>query len=167
MSPTSDFNDFVLQIWAQDGAYYAKVTDSPVGGSEIVKLESLVAVNEKIETLRLRLENALLRSASKVRSAPLTAAVGTSPAEAVFQQFGDAIFDRVFRKSDTIADFYSRSLAVSDTEERKGIRVKLRIDDPQLAQLPWEYIWTTRRRTNGWACSIALRSSVLWMSVAR
>jgi len=139
-TPDSDYLDFELSIWAEGSRYYAKVTQSPAGESQRATLTSLVDSPAAAETLRLKLENALLRSAASVRG-PL------SVQEKLLREFGEGVFDSVFRRAAPIADQYTRSLAIVDTQRPqgkvKGLRVKLRIDAPELAQLPWEYLYNS------------------------
>jgi hypothetical protein len=133
----TDYLDFELSIWAEGGRYYAKVTDSPAGQSQRVPLNSLVDSPQAAELLRLKLENALLRSAATVRGP-------RSPAETTMREFGQAVFNSVFRQAEPIADHYLRSLAV--VEQNQGaLRVKLRIEAPELAQLPWEYLYNSNK----------------------
>jgi hypothetical protein len=135
----TDYRDFELSIWAENGRYYAKVIDSPAGQSQRVPLTSLVETPQAAEVLRLKLENALLRSAAAVRGP-------RSPAETTLREFGQAVFDSVFRQAEPIADHYTRSLAIIEAQAPEtpgGLRVKLRIDAPELAQLPWEYLYNS------------------------
>lgn len=137
-SPDVDYLDFELSIWDEGGRYYAKVTDSPAGQSPRVALNSLVGSRQAAENLRLRIENALLRSAAGVRG-PLSAQ------EKVLREFGEVVFDNVFRQAEPVALQYVRSMAAVDAQRPDGriggLRVKLRIDSPELAQLPWEYLY--------------------------
>jgi hypothetical protein len=130
-----DYLDFELSLWDEAGRYYAKVTDSPAGQSPRVALNTLVAA----ETLRLKIENALLRSTARIRG-PL------SPQEKILRDFGKSFYDIIFRQAEPIKRQYERSLAAVDAQRANGVsglRVKLRIDAPELAQLPWEYLYDT------------------------
>lgn len=130
MSP--DYKDFVLHISAEHGTYYAWVSDSPVGETDKVALDELIEGSD-IEKLRLKLELALARSTTVVRGPP-------SVAEAALQKFGDTVFDSVFRRATPIALQFQRSIAAL-ANSQSCLRVKLRMEAPELAQLPWEYLY--------------------------
>jgi hypothetical protein len=65
------------------------------------------------------------------------------------------MFDAVFRKADRVASQFSASLTIVEQrgEEIQGLRLKLRLGTPELALLPWEYLYDSERRE--W---LALRS---------
>lgn len=140
MQQQAEHFDFELNIWAAGSAYWAEVIDSPAGRSERVSLASLALIENRqaADNLRLRLENAILRSASAIRG-PL------SVEETTFREFGQAVFDNVFRNAGPIADKYRESLRKIDGGggDRRRLRIKLRIEAPELAQLPWEYLYNS------------------------
>ena len=134
-----EYLDFELSIRGEGSRYYAKVTESPAGQSEEVSLESLIfgpnSDPKAAENLRIRLENALLRSVAPVRGYD-------TPAEAALRQFGSMVFDGVFQQGTPIAQQYRSSLtAIQFARPPKGLRLKLRISAPELSQLPWEYLY--------------------------
>ena len=94
-SPTGDSLVFELSIWAEGTRYYARVTNSPVGPSKAVPLASFFENRERLETLLLRVENAMLRGGVKVRGA-------LSIEERTLQEFGHSVFDIVFRQAQPI-----------------------------------------------------------------
>ena len=125
--------DFELEIGlAVDGAYPVAVIKSPAG--------------ETRTTLRwpfseLQLENRLqalqiaLLSSGGVRRQVL------SPAEQAVQTFGRDLFDWLFTGETRSRYDVSQERA---RQQRKGLRVKLRIQSPTLAALPWEYLYDER-----------------------
>ena len=132
-SPTGDYLDFELSIWAQGNRYYARVTDSPAGPSESVALASFFENREKVETLLLRVENAMLRGNGRVRGS-------LSIEEKTLQEFGHSVFDIVFRQAQPIALNYAQSQEKAAKLKASGLRLSLRIQEPEVAQLPWEYL---------------------------
>ena len=133
--------DFELNIWAAESGYWAEVMDSPAGRSERVPLTTFALIENRqaADNLRLRLENAILRSATAIRGR-------LSIEETTFREFGQAVFDNVFRNAGPIAEKYKESLKKIDAGggDRRRLRIKLRIEAPELAQLPWEYLYNSR-----------------------
>jgi hypothetical protein len=133
--------DFELNIWAAGSGYWAEVMDSPAGRSERVPLTNLTLIENRqaADNLRLRLENAILRSASAIRGR-------LSIEETTFREFGQSVFDNVFRNAGPIAEKYKESLRKIEAGggDRRRLRIKLRIEAPELAQLPWEYLYNSR-----------------------
>ncbi len=129
--------DFELHIWPEGQGYSAQVMASPAGQSERVSLTRLTLVpnRQEADNLRLRLENAMLRSASAIRGR-------YSIEETLFREFGGAFFKDVFLDAGSIADTYKESLKKLGGDRRR-LRVKLRIEAPELAQLPWEYLYNS------------------------
>jgi hypothetical protein len=131
-------HDFELHIWPEGQRYAAQVMASPAGRSERASLTKLTLVpnRQEADNLRLRLENAMLRSASAIRGR-------YSIEETLFREFGDAFFKDVFLDAGPVADTYKESLKKLGGDRRR-LRVKLRIEAPELAQLPWEYLYNSR-----------------------
>jgi hypothetical protein len=77
------------------------------------------------------------------RRAPMTG-TGSKPEE-LLKQVGGKLFDAVFR--DEVLVSYRRSRDAADRES-KGLRIRLRLNDvPELADLPWEYLYDTSRQS--------------------
>lgn|SRR5262245_31735686 len=150
-SPTDDYLDFELSIWAQGNQYFARVTDSPAGLSESVLLASFFENRTKLDTLLLRVENAMLRGNSRVRG-PL------SIEEKTLQEFGQSVFDIVFRQAQPIALNYAKSQDKVAERKAGGLRLSLRIQEPEVSQLPWEYLYDTAERE--WL-GLAYRSPII------
>ncbi len=143
--PPPDYVDLELRVWAENGHYYAQVTESPQGSSERVALDAVFENPQQAENHMLRLENALLRGGSQIR------AVGSySIEERALRDFGHLVFDNVFRKAESIANLYAQCQALVDERLRlgevSGLRLKLQIDAPDLAQFPWEYLYNGGQR---------------------
>src|SRR5262249_28246823 len=81
------------------------------------------------------LELALVRSGGDRRSV-------SSPEETSVQQFGTALFNALF--SGPVLSTFDQSLATAHREDR-ALRLKLRIDSPELATIPWEFLFDERR----------------------
>lgn len=126
--------DFELEIAsAGDGSYTVRVLRSPAGeatGTMHLSLESM-EVSERIEAL----QTALLRSGTSGQGR-------ATPEGQTVEQFGKDLWAALFN-GDVLAAF-----EVSRKEARQqghGMRLKLRLGTPELAALPWEYLYDTRR----------------------
>src|SRR5262249_21164225 len=66
----------------------------------------------------------------------------TSREEQLLREFGKEIFRVLFKECKPIEDQYSKCMSMVGKDRGKvlGLRLKLRIDVPHLAQLPWEYL---------------------------
>jgi hypothetical protein len=84
----------------------------------------------ELENKLLALENALLRSGGSRR--------GISPEEQTVQEFGERLF-----KALLIGDVKTRyEVSLSEARRQdKGLRLKLHIEPPKLALLPWEFLY--------------------------
>lgn len=129
------YEDFDVSIEAAAGggrSYRVAVLHSPAG-------EAQETVDFPFDTLALKLhlaqlENALLKS-SGGRRRPLT------DSEREVMAFGQALFDFLMHGE------IGRRYAVSYDrchQAGKGLRLKLRIQDPALAALPWEFLYDQR-----------------------
>ncbi len=124
--------DFDLSIWKEGDEYYAKVIDSPAGQSTKCRLP--LPFHDLLHSdLQLRLENAVLRNAGHFRGP-----VGQG--EKMLCEFGQQMFDTVFRNAQEIGDLFKASLNLVG-QDKPGLRIKLRIEPPELARLPWEYLY--------------------------
>ncbi|MCA9941590.1 MAG: CHAT domain-containing protein, partial [Anaerolineales bacterium] len=88
-----------------------------------------------MERLQLRLENALLRSRTRSRRA-------LSPEEEAVRRFGQRLFETVFQ-GDVRSLFYESRLLAGGAAQ--GVRIKLRLQPPEWARLPWEFLLEPRR----------------------
>jgi len=117
-----------------DSGYRARVLSSPVGERRPVPV--------RIPFSDLELENFLLRVGRPRRQ--VTRGEGT-PEAAVVKDFGSRLFDGVF--TDEVRAAMTGSLDRVRRLEDTGLRVRLRLaDSPELADLPWEYLYNTDTR---------------------
>ncbi len=126
--------DFELEISAGVGLEYpVRVVHSPAG-------EARATMRFPFDTLALEnrlkdLQIALLRSGGKTRKMPL-------PEEQAVQDFGRALFDALFIGE--VRTRYDMSWREA-TQKNLGLRLKLRIQSPALAALPWEFLFDPRQ----------------------
>ncbi len=125
-----DYLDFELEITAGSRRQYPVAVIRSVAG-EAHETMPFPFTEQALAYQLLTLENALLRSGGKRRQ------ILSSEGQTV-QNFGRALFDALF-----IGEVRNR-YAVSQSEalrQSKGLRVKLRIQPPELAALPWEFLY--------------------------
>ena len=136
--PSRPFHEFELELNPVNNAGYLLVVRSPAGETrQSLALPFAVA---ELATWRQRLE------ASRARSVDSTRHLGwQSPAtddSPQAQQFGAALFNAVFTGNVLSLFDASRALARQDDS---GLRIRLRILAPQLANLPWELLFDPRQ----------------------
>jgi tetratricopeptide (TPR) repeat protein len=132
-----EYQDFELEISSRSPfEFFGKVLSSPGGQSERCRLNFAFAANATtFENQILKIENAVLRGQDLGRRGPL------SEPERVLQGFGRDLFRGIFVEPGSIRDAYARSKGALATDGQKSLRIKLRIDSPELASLPWEYLY--------------------------
>ena len=134
--PEHTYVDFDLLIEpAEDHAYRARVLNSPVGETRPMTV--------RMPFSDLELENFLLKVGRPRRQD--TRGEATPEASAV-RDFGGRLFDAVFR--DEVRTALTSSIDQVEAQEDTGLRLRLRLSDcPELAELPWEYLYDrdTRR----------------------
>lgn len=136
------YQDFDLYVWREGDQYKAEVRGSPVGASEKVLLHFQFG-NEPLENLLLRLENAIYKGRG-YRNGPLS-----SSEDQILRQFGQEVFGAVFRTGGSIAETFSASRKMLDREGGDIVlRLCLHIEPPELAMLPWEYLFDGSAREN-------------------
>ena len=123
--------DFEIDVRADDvnGGYTVAVVSSPAGED---RTSAFLPFGElELKNRLLELQNALLRSGGPRRR-------GLTAHEQTVQNFGRELFD--FLLPDEVRGLYriSRNRAVAAGQ---GLRLKLRISDPALAALPWEFLF--------------------------
>jgi formylglycine-generating enzyme required for sulfatase activity len=129
--------DFELQIEraATEGQYLVSVVASPAGETQQPYQIPFPFTARDLERLQDKLENALLRSRTRSRRA-------LTPEEQVVRQFGQTLFEAVFQ-GDVRSLFYESRLKADHVE--KGVRLKLRLQPPEFARLPWEFLLEPRK----------------------
>ncbi|MGE5601560.1 MAG: CHAT domain-containing protein [Nitrososphaerales archaeon] len=126
--------DFELEIGPFDGrAYPVSVVQSPAGEArESMRLPfDEGALEQNLQALQI----AMLRSGGAYRRV-------LSREEASVQNFGRALFDAL------LAGELRSRYDISEREARRqgrGLRLKLRIQAPELAALPWEFMYDQRQ----------------------
>lgn len=88
----------------------------------------------ELENQLLRLQNVLLNSGGGRRKA-------LTPNEEAVQQFGQQLFEALLTPD--LRSLYYESKREA-TRQSKGIRLRLHIRPPELAALPWEYLYDPR-----------------------
>lgn len=127
-----NYLDFDLLVeGVGEGTYRARVINAPTG--ETLPVGFAVPFSE------LEVENFLLKI-GRPRRQPVRG-LG-SPEAAAIKQFGGALFDAVFGGELRIA--LATSIDRAEQQEA-GLRLRLRLTDcPELADLPWEYLYDPR-----------------------
>lgn len=126
--------DFDVEIAPSDGQLYTVAVRSRAG--EVHQTVTFPFTDAELETHLLKVENALLRSASVQRS-------NLTPAETAVQLFGQQLFD--FLLTGELLSQYRECLREANYQG-KGVRLRLQVQSPLLATLPWEFLYDPRKR---------------------
>jgi tetratricopeptide (TPR) repeat protein len=126
------YRDFDLLIEPDPGgSYRARVLRSPAGESTPAQF-TLPFSPVELENFVLKVGRGRRRTRGPGR-----------PESAPLKDFGGKLFNAVFR--DEVRDTLQRSLSVTRAEG-VGMRLRLRLtDSPELAELPWEFLYDPRR----------------------
>ncbi len=146
--------DFDLEIGRGDGRTYPlAVLQSPAGN---VRGQFDLALGQlELANRLLALQNALLRSGAGRRKAP-------TRDEQTVRDFGQELFSSLFQADVRSLFFESKRIAAG---QGKFLRLKLRILDPQLAALPWEYLFDARQ--NEYLCLAPSTPLIRYLEVAQ
>ncbi len=126
--------DFELEIGSVRGReYLVAVVRSPAG--EVHEPMHFPYDELALESRLLVLGNALLDSSGRTRQF-------LSPEALAVRNFGRDLFDALF--TGEVRRCYELSLERA-WQEDKGIRLRLRIQPPELAALPWEFLYDPRQ----------------------
>ena len=129
-----EYLEFELEIQAGSGRDYpVAVLHSPAGEARAVMRFPFDQIT--LESRLKDLQIALLRSGGRRRRI-------LSPEQQAVQDFGQALFEAVFNGPVGNCYAVSRERAASLSH---GLRVKLLIQAPELAVLPWEYLYDVHR----------------------
>jgi hypothetical protein len=152
--------DFDLSLSREGDQYMAEVRASPAGPSRKVRL-SWPFGNQPLDVLLLKLENAILKGRG-YRSGPITSE------ERVLREFGSDVFAAVFRNSDQISSKFAASLEIVQSKPACGLRLVFRVDPPELAMLPWEYMFdqATVDESGKYICLRKISSLVRFVNVS-
>ncbi len=124
--------DFEIEIGLGSGRKFpVAVVRSPAGEAREIMYFPFddIILENRLKDLQI----ALLRSGGKRRRI-------LTPEEQTIQNFGQALFDALF--TGEVRSRYAVSQSKAE-QEAKGLRLKLRIQSPQLASLPWEFLYDT------------------------
>jgi len=124
-----DYIDFELEIRKGSRRRYSVSVRSPAGEAQ----EHMRFPFDKweLENRLLALENALLRFGGSRRRIP-------SQEEQPVQEFGQSLLQALLVGE--VRTRYEVSL-LEARRQNKGLRLKLRIQPPELARLPWEFLY--------------------------
>jgi len=125
-----DYLDFEIEIGIGEGRIYPVAVVRSAAG-EAREAMRFPFDELALENQLLALQNALLRSGGKHRQILL-------PEEQTVQKFGRALFNALF--SGEVGKRYAVS-QLAALSQGKGLRLKLRILSPELAALPWEFLY--------------------------
>ncbi|MCU0634974.1 MAG: CHAT domain-containing protein [Gemmatimonadaceae bacterium] len=131
-----EYLDFDLHLSQRTGdGYTVTVTHSPVGEARTTLQFPLddAALERQLKSLEI----ALMRSGSVRRGVTMTDTDAAS-----VSGFGRQLFGALFAGDVAVALRRSQDHV---REKRKGLRLRLRIDDPLLAALPWEFAYDPER----------------------
>jgi formylglycine-generating enzyme required for sulfatase activity len=145
--------DFDLEIRTGDGRDYPlAVLDSPAGQAQGVLRVPFQSL--ELENQLLKLQNVLLLAIGRVRK--------PSAEELDIQNFGQSLFKALI--GEDVRSRYDVSLARA-REQGKGLRLRLRIEPPELAGLPWELMYDPDQAE--YVCLCADTPLVRYLSVPR
>jgi CHAT domain-containing protein len=139
------YENFDLHIRREGDLYVAHVTDSPAGASQREVLRW--PIGDAAERLSV-LEDAII----ECRNLAPRSDIFISPPEKILREFGADVFRTVFVESGTVAFSYRSSLDMVGKQENTGLRLNLRIEPPEMAMLPWEYVFDTTSRPDNYLC---------------
>ncbi len=129
-----DYLDFELEIEVGTGREYpVRVINSPAGQARETMHFPFgeLELQNKLQALQI----ALLRSGGQRRQS-------LSPEQQTVQDFGRALFDALL--TGEVRTLYNDSLRTA-TLQGRGLRLKLRVNTPEMAALPWEFLYDPRR----------------------
>ena len=136
MAAQTSYLDLEVEVNSEEGRGYRVEVTSPSGGESVATapfpLEER-ALERRIQGLRL----ALLSSAANVRRLAM-------PDEKLAQELGAELFDWLFAGDARVLLDSSRQQATREGNDQ-WLRLVLRIRPPELAALPWEFLYDTRR----------------------
>lgn len=130
-----EYRDFDIEIGHGSGRDYPVRAEGGVRAVMHFPFDELVLDN-RLKSIQI----ALLRSGGTHRLAP-------SPEDQAVQEFGRALFDALF--SDDLRSIYDRA-RYEARSQNKGVRIRLNILSPELAALPWEFLYDPRQ--NDFVC---------------
>ncbi len=125
--------DFDLEVGQGSGRRYPVLARSPVGEAR---------EDMRFPFTQAALENRLLSLELALYSSGGTRRRINAPEEQTVQDFGRALFDALFVGD--VRGLYGESVREA-ARQGKGLRVRLHVTPPQLAMLPWEFLYDSRQ----------------------
>jgi hypothetical protein len=132
----TSYLDLAVEVTSDEGRGYRVEVTSPSGGECAATVPFPLeerALERRLQGLRL----ALLSSAANVRRLAM-------PDEKLVQELGAELFDWLFAGDARVLFDSSRQQAAREGNDQ-WLRLVLRIRPPELAALPWEFLYDTRR----------------------
>jgi hypothetical protein len=129
-----EYIDLEVEVRKDDGQGYPVTVRSPGDAEAQVRMD-LPFGEQEMENRLQSLEIALLRYGTSRRRI-------RSQEEQVVQDFGRELFDTLL--ADEARDCYEASREQA-RHQNKGLRLKLRVEPPELARLPWEFLYDPDR----------------------
>lgn len=129
-----EYEDFEIEIRAQvDGAHAVRVLRSPSGEAQAVMQFPFDELGLENQLHKVEIE--MLRSRSVGRRRP-------SQQERAAEELGSRLYEALF--DGTVLLRWERSREIAEQSDR-DLRLKLRIEDPKLASVPWEFLFDKSR----------------------
>ncbi|MBB5471127.1 hypothetical protein HDG32_007283 [Paraburkholderia sp. CI2] len=133
MTEEIKYLDFDLHIWAEGPIYKARVRESPAGTTQSATFTWPFI--DQAGVIKTRLENAIQGSRRSLVGPPTIE-------EKILRDFGSNVFRAIFQETTAVATKFRSSMEmVRMSEEFQGLRLKLSVEPPELAMLPWEYMF--------------------------
>jgi tetratricopeptide (TPR) repeat protein len=134
-----EYEDFEIQI-KRLGPGYGAVVESSTKGEVWIPLK-LPFTRDAMDEILGGFESLVLTSRSRRSHLPDYENIPSSP-----QQIGQQLFDSLF--AGEVLKLYQQRLADVQKEaaKRKGLRIVLNLTVPELARLPWEFLYDTHRQ---------------------
>ena len=146
-----DHDDFAIRIHSEPGgSYVVEVEQAPVLGPGDARPQAAMEFPSDAATLQShldQLQEALRRSETTLVGRPRfrdMEAPEEPESHVSVQELGQVLFEAAF--PDAVRSCYESSLRQAKAQQR-GLRIRLHVEAPELATLPWEYLYDEGRRT--------------------
>lgn len=148
-----DYLNFDLEISPNTGSFYPVAARSEAG--EVRHQMLFPLEGQALENALLQVQNALLRAGNVRRGA------GTIE-EQIVERFGQMLFEALVGPS--VRRLYDTSIGWA-SQQGKGVRVRLNILAPELATLPWEFLYDPAQRE--YLCFLPYLALVRYVEIER
>ncbi len=127
---------FEIRILSDANRRFRIMASSPLG-----KAEELVVAPPKLKVDLVELQKAILRGS--IRGGSKHSMSGATSADKSIAEYGDRLFSFLFHSE--IETLYRANFERAENEvPQQALRIKLRIDAPELAFVPWEALYDAR-----------------------